>query len=355
MPIGIGTMAAIGAGASVLSGLVGAGASIKAANKNLQGVRETNEANLNLAREEQAFNERMWNASNEYNTPENQLARWRAAGFSPHSFQPGVGDTQPLESVDLSNQQTPPDLSAYYGNAANSLQVGINNAMNYAFQTRALDQNDRKLDIEAAMADVKKQDLQSQIKYRDNGMTQQTNAMIEKLQEEKKLTAQQTAQLEVATRLAQQQFEQNIATMPLDISIKEKENALKQLEYTFNSRTMQLRIDMVASQLGCSKAQAKLYIQQAAAFVLDNKEREFTIETQGLRMSMLRAQNGQINFDFDFAQNYRYQQMRYQQMMQGIHALTEVGNLGMRGLEYLHPTKGIINKTTINENYGFGQ
>lgn len=355
MPIGIGTMAAIGAGASVLSGLVGAGASVKAANKNLQGVRETNEANLNLAREEQAFNERMWNASNEYNTPENQLARWRAAGFSPHSFQPGVGDTQPLESVDLSNQQTPPDLSAYYGNAANSLQVGINNAMNYALQTRALDQNDRRLDIEAAMADVKKQDLQSQIKYRDNGMTQQTNAMIEQMQEQKLLTKQQTAQLEVATRLAQQQFEQNIAIMPLDISIKEKENALRQLEYSLNSRSMELQIANLAAQLGCSQAQAKLYLKQVTAFELDNKEREFTIETQGLRMSMLRAQNGQINFNFDFDQKYRYQQMRYNQMIQAVHATVALGNLGMRAAEWLHPVKGIINKTTINENYGFGQ
>ena len=55
-----------------------------AARKQLQAVRETNQMNYQIAQDNNAFNERMWNLQNEYNTPSAQRARLEAAGINPY-------------------------------------------------------------------------------------------------------------------------------------------------------------------------------------------------------------------------------------------------------------------------------
>lgn len=45
--------------------------------------RETNKTNLQIARETNDANYRLWKENNEYNTPEAQIARYRAAGLNP--------------------------------------------------------------------------------------------------------------------------------------------------------------------------------------------------------------------------------------------------------------------------------
>lgn len=62
----------IGAGTSILGGLFSSNSQSK-----------TNEANLQIARENRDWQERMWNLQNEYNTPQNQLALYQEAGFNP--------------------------------------------------------------------------------------------------------------------------------------------------------------------------------------------------------------------------------------------------------------------------------
>lgn len=51
---------------------------------NLTAVRETNRQNRELFNEQLAFTEKMWNQTNEYNTPEAQRARYEAAGINPY-------------------------------------------------------------------------------------------------------------------------------------------------------------------------------------------------------------------------------------------------------------------------------
>ena len=72
-----------GAG-SLIGGLFSSGGSHYAARKQLQAVRETNQTNLQIAQQNNAFNERMWNMQNEYNTPQMQRARLEAAGLNPY-------------------------------------------------------------------------------------------------------------------------------------------------------------------------------------------------------------------------------------------------------------------------------
>lgn len=64
--------ALISAGASVLGNLLGFGSQ-----------QSANKQNLKIMREQQAWQEKMWNKQNEYNTPENQLSLYQDAGYNP--------------------------------------------------------------------------------------------------------------------------------------------------------------------------------------------------------------------------------------------------------------------------------
>lgn len=63
-----------------LSGLFGS----SAASKSVQAQREANATNLQIARETNEANRNLWREQSEYNTPVNQMARFRAAGINPY-------------------------------------------------------------------------------------------------------------------------------------------------------------------------------------------------------------------------------------------------------------------------------
>ena len=65
--------AAIGAGARLIGGLFGSSSSKYAAKAQLQAVRETNKANLDLAKYQNEWNVAQWNRQNAYNTPAMRL------------------------------------------------------------------------------------------------------------------------------------------------------------------------------------------------------------------------------------------------------------------------------------------
>lgn len=84
MPIPLLGAAAITGGASFLGGLVNGIFNNAAGNQTLQAQREANETNIRLANEQMAWNERMWNMQNEYNTPAQQMQRISEAGLNPN-------------------------------------------------------------------------------------------------------------------------------------------------------------------------------------------------------------------------------------------------------------------------------
>lgn len=67
-------------GSSLLSGA----ASLISGNKQSQGQREANATNIQIAREQNAFNRESWNMENEYNTPSAQMRRLKDAGLNPN-------------------------------------------------------------------------------------------------------------------------------------------------------------------------------------------------------------------------------------------------------------------------------
>ncbi len=78
----------ISSAASLLGGLFGGKSNQSAQDKanatNLQIAREANQNQYQMFQEQNSFNERMWNAMNEYNTPANQMQRYKDAGLNPY-------------------------------------------------------------------------------------------------------------------------------------------------------------------------------------------------------------------------------------------------------------------------------
>lgn len=78
MGVGILTAATVG------TALLGSGAAIGSALINKRAQENANEANLNLAREQMAYQTSEREAAQEYNTPANQRARFEQAGINPY-------------------------------------------------------------------------------------------------------------------------------------------------------------------------------------------------------------------------------------------------------------------------------
>ena len=65
------------------AGLITAGSSLIGSVLGANSQAKANEANLQAMRENQAWQEKMWNMQNEYNTPEHQLGLMMDAGYNP--------------------------------------------------------------------------------------------------------------------------------------------------------------------------------------------------------------------------------------------------------------------------------
>lgn len=87
----------------------------QANNTYLQGVRETNEANKELAQQQNQWNLEQWWRENVYNAPSQQVQRLKDAGLSSAAASQaieGAGNAASIQSADLANQQAAQPLQA---------------------------------------------------------------------------------------------------------------------------------------------------------------------------------------------------------------------------------------------------
>lgn len=82
--------------------------------------------NLQMQREQNAFNVQMWNATNEYNTPANQVKRLIEAGFNPNSF----AQSATSGNASSSPQSVTPPYQPINTDSAQIMSNGISNAVN---------------------------------------------------------------------------------------------------------------------------------------------------------------------------------------------------------------------------------
>lgn len=76
--------ALISGASSLLGGMFGSASQSSANRTNLQIARETNQMQYQMFQEQNAFNERMYNQMQQYNTPAAQMQRYQEAGINPY-------------------------------------------------------------------------------------------------------------------------------------------------------------------------------------------------------------------------------------------------------------------------------
>jgi hypothetical protein len=76
--------ALISGASSLLGGMFGSSSQSSANRTNLQIARETNQMQYQMFQEQNAFNERMYNQMQQYNTPAAQMQRYQEAGINPY-------------------------------------------------------------------------------------------------------------------------------------------------------------------------------------------------------------------------------------------------------------------------------
>lgn len=116
-----------------LSGLFGS----SSASKSLKAQREANATNLQIARETNEANRNLWREQSEYNTPVNQMARFRAAGINPYmavsQITSGNAETAPVMQsavVDPTYNSTAAAAEMQgYSKLADSIPAAVNFAL----------------------------------------------------------------------------------------------------------------------------------------------------------------------------------------------------------------------------------
>lgn len=149
---GIGS--AIGAVANLISG--------NQANKtNLKIARDTNNAQMELAKYQADQNLNLWNLNNEYNSPSAQMERYKEAGLNPNLIY-GNGSSSAGNSSSPAEGYNPPTLQRYNVNnqyVANSAQMLANGLLSVA--------QIQKTKAETSQIYQQISNLQSDKEYRD--------------------------------------------------------------------------------------------------------------------------------------------------------------------------------------------
>lgn len=111
----------IGLGIAAAAAVAGTVTSIHAINANKQAVKDSNQANSDTLHEQMAYQTGEREAVQEYNTPQQQVQRWRNAGINPYlalgQLESGnaVAQSSPSGSPAIPAQLSAPDFSGLFG------------------------------------------------------------------------------------------------------------------------------------------------------------------------------------------------------------------------------------------------
>ena len=91
-------------GVDLVGNLLGFGSSMSANKTNMKIAQMNNQAQMDMLRSQQVYNEQMWNKQNDYNLPQNQVKRLLDAGINPAAV---FGNGQVSEAGSLTAPQLP--------------------------------------------------------------------------------------------------------------------------------------------------------------------------------------------------------------------------------------------------------
>lgn len=237
-PLTAGIISGVG---SLAGGLFSSSGSRYAARKQLQAVRETNQMNYQIAQQNNAFNERMWNMQNDYNSPSAQRARLEAAGINPYLMLDGssTGVAQSAPQADTSGTQVAPDVGSTiaggYQSLGNSIASAAGQIAQMAFQNDLQEAN-----VAKTQADAQNSDLQNQYDALRN-------------------------QFAAAQFLA-------------DLRLKQYQGKISKYDANYLRDSMQDRLDALKFQNTVSGSQASYYNQMAGLYDVQRKIEETNLK-----------------------------------------------------------------------------
>lgn len=279
-------------------------ASKYAANKQLEAVRETNDANAALAKQQNDFNLDMWNKSNEYNTTSAQMERWREAGLNPNSFTGTPYEAAPISSAELANQVAP-DLSAL-----RDVGPAIQRGMDQGLAALRFDLEKKRTMREIKHLDATDETLQAQAKnlLKDIGLKE---SQIDLNDKQGKVLLETISEIQTKVRLANEQANEAAASANLkDTSANEIRLRTKMFRETWDEQKLSLKLQnqLTKSSIGLNADQAKLLTQKLKTEIIDGaiKANEFNMtdfnnwlaKTLGMLEIMDKATDNEKEFIF---------------------------------------------------------
>lgn len=137
---------------------------------NTRNIQATNDANMQIAQETNAaeranlerqlsFNRESWALDNAYNSPSLQLARYRAAGISPHDAVSSGSSAAPAAGASANPLHTPQLSSPHVENELSALGAGFSDAITTAAAVQAM--KDKSLDMEGKGIDLQTRSLKN--------------------------------------------------------------------------------------------------------------------------------------------------------------------------------------------------
>lgn len=134
----------VGSGVSALGSLLGLSSSKSANQQNIEMQREVNAQNYKIFKENQVWQEDMWNKQNEYNLPTNVVERLKAAGINPSAVF-GSGSATPAGAVGAVGS---PTMQAARVNPYQLDLNGVGQAVNAYYQNQYVNSLRKKTDAE---------------------------------------------------------------------------------------------------------------------------------------------------------------------------------------------------------------
>lgn len=234
----------IGAAGNIVGSIIGSKASKYAANKQLEATRETNNANLALAKQQNDWNLQQWQRETAWDSTSAQLQRWKEAGLNPNSFAGVASPVQApnLQSAEMANQQTP-DMSALRDIGTN-IQSGIHDGLSAYLEGKRVD---------AEVKEINQRIRESESRIDVN------KASIRQLDSVAHLN-------EAKTREANQAITESkirIEDLRSQIRLRASQEQINQIDFKYLRRTLENRVSATMLENELKKAGITLTRQQA--------------------------------------------------------------------------------------------
>lgn len=167
--------AAISGGVSLLGGIFGKNSQSSANKTNLQINRENQAWNEKMMDKQNAWNLAQWNRENEYNSASQQVARYRAAGLNPYLMMSNgsAGSASSVTSASPASAGMSNTVSSFDYSAAAS---GVSNAVAQHYNNQLMTANVRKAIAEAIRQEKENTWLDTKLQAEIENLKQNTSS-----------------------------------------------------------------------------------------------------------------------------------------------------------------------------------